>query len=443
MLFETTRRGIVRAISFSIAIVLVLAAANIVYMKELEAANNVIESGYREAVEELASSADKISSTLTKGKYSNDAAMTVRLANELITQSNIAKEALLKLPVSSFDLEDTNKFLSQIGNYAYSLSEKAARGEAYDISDTDNLNALSDMAEQFSSLLWQIKNKMLSSDEDLYEMFEDLDELLILQDLTDLESGFDEMPKLIYDGPYSDHILEKTPKMTEGAKTVTLEQATEKAAMLLGVEAWEVSSTDTGEEGKMPSYCFWTENGYAAVTKQGGYLNYMIKSRNVRDDEIEEEEAVRLAQLYLDSLGIENMESTYYEEYNNVLCVNFAYKDGDTICYTDLIKVSVAMDNGEILGFDARGFIVNHYERDLAEPAISETEAQGKLSPFLKVTDSRLALIPTDSVEEKLCWEFKCGTDDDETILVYINAQTGVEEEILILLITDSGTLTI
>lgn len=443
MLFETTRRGIVRAISFSIAIVLVLAAANIVYMKELEAANNVIESGYREAVEELASSADKISSTLTKGKYSNDAAMTARLANELITQSNIAKEALLKLPVSSFDLEDTNKFLSQIGNYAYSLSEKAARGEAYDISDTDNLNALSDMAEQFSSLLWQIKNKMLSSDEDLYEMFEDLDELLILQDLTDLESGFDEMPKLIYDGPYSDHILEKTPKMIEGAKTVTLEQATEKAAMLLGVEAWEVSSTDTGEEGKMPSYCFWTENGYAAVTKQGGYLNYMIKSRNVRDDEIEEEEAVRLAQLYLDSLGIENMESTYYEEYNNVLCVNFAYRDGDTICYTDLIKVSVAMDNGEILGFDARGFIVNHYERDLAEPAISETEAQGKLSPFLKVTDSRLALIPTDSVEEKLCWEFKCGTDDDETILVYINAQTGVEEEILILLITDSGTLTI
>lgn len=443
MLFETTRRGIVRAISFSIAIVLVLAAANIVYMKELEAANNVIESGYREAVEELASSADKISSTLTKGKYSNDAAMTARLANELITQSNTAKEALLKLPVSSFDLEDTNKFLSQIGNYAYSLSEKAARGEAYDISDTDNLNALSDMAEQFSSLLWQIKNKMLSSDEDLYEMFEDLDELLILQDLTDLESGFDEMPKLIYDGPYSDHILEKTPKMTEGAKTVTLEQATEKAAMLLGVEAWEVSSTDTGEEGKMPSYCFWTENGYAAVTKQGGYLNYMIKSRNVRDDEIEEEEAVRLAQLYLDSLGIENMESTYYEEYNNVLCVNFAYKDGDTICYTDLIKVSVAMDNGEILGFDARGFIVNHYERDLAEPVISETEAQGKLSPFLKVTDSRLALIPTDSVEEKLCWEFKCGTDDDETILVYINAQTGVEEEILILLITDSGTLTI
>ncbi len=443
MLSEITRRGVVRAISFAVAIVLVLAAANIVYMQKLKAANYVIESGYREAVEELASSADKISSTLTKGKYSNDPAYTARLANELITQSNSAKEALLKLPVSSFDLEDTNKFLSQIGNYAYSLSEKAARGEAHEISDTDNLNALSDIADQFSTHLWQIKNKMLSSDENLYEMFEDLDELLILQDLTDLESGFDEMPKLIYDGPYSDHILEKTPKMTEGAKEISLEEATEKAARLLGVETWQVQSSDSGEDGKMPSYCFWTENGYAAVTKQGGYLNYMIKSRNVRDDEIEDEEAVRLARLYLDSLGIEGMESTYYEEYNNVLCVNFAYKDGKTICYTDLIKVSVALDNGEILGFDARGFIVNHYDRDIPEPAISQIEAQGKLSPFLKVTDSRLALIPTDATKEKLCWEFKCGTDDDETILVYINAETGVEEDILILLITDSGTLTV
>lgn len=443
MLFEITRRGIVRIISFSVAIVLVLAVANIVYMKKLEAVNYVIESGYREAVEELASSADKISSTLTKGKYSNDAAMTARLANELITQSNTAKEALLKLPVSSFDLEDTNKFLSQVGNYAYSLSEKAARGEPYDISDTDNLEALSDIAEQFSELIWQLKNKMFSSDEELYEMFEDLDELLILEDLTNLESGFDEMPKLIYDGPYSDHILEKTPKMLEGAEEVTLEQAAEKAAKLLGVEAWELQSSDTGEEGKMPSYCFWTENGYAAVTKQGGYLNYMIKSRNVRDDEIEEEQAVRLAGLYLESLGIENMESTYYEEYNNVLCVNFAYKDGDVICYTDLIKVSVALDNGEIMGFDGRGFIVNHYDRNIHEPSIPQTEAQQKLSPFLRVSGSKLALIPTDATDEKLCWEFKCGTDDDETILVYINAETGAEEDILILLITDSGTLTI
>ncbi|MBQ8622830.1 MAG: germination protein YpeB [Oscillospiraceae bacterium] len=443
MLFEISRRGLVRVISFSLALIFVLAAANFVYMNKIEKMGYVIESGYREAVEELAASADKISSALTKGKYSNDAAMMARLSSELITSADTAKEALLKLPVSSIDLEGTNKFLSQVGNYAYSLSEKAARGDAHEISDTDNLNALSDAATEFSKALWELKGKILSQDEDLSEIFDDLEDFKFLEDLTNLESGFDEMPKLIYDGPYSDHILEKTPKMTEGAKEISAEDAAEKAAKLLNLEAWELKASETGEEGKMPSYCFWSENGYAAVTKQGGYLNYMIKSRNVLDDEIENKEALRLARLYLESLGIENMQSTYYEEYNNVLCVNFAYTDGDVICYTDLIKVSVALDNGEILGFDARGFIVNHYDRDLPEPTISQVEAQQKLSPFLSVTSTQLALIPSDSVEEKLCWEFKCQSDDDEAILVYINAQTGEEEDILILLISDDGTLTV
>ena len=186
--------------------------------------------------------------------------------------------------------------------------------------------------------------------------------------------------------------------------------------------------------------------GYKEVAKlalQEGIYAFEVrlhKENRFFDLPIEE---VPGAMAYLESLGIENMESTYYEEYNNVLCVNFAYKDGDVICYTDLIKVSVALDNGEIMGFDGRGFIVNHYDRNIPEPSIPQTEAQQKLSPFLRVSGSKLALIPTDATDEKLCWEFKCGTDDDETILVYINAETGAEEDILILLITDSGTLTI
>lgn len=443
MLFDISRRSLVRIISFSLALVLTLAIANVVYMKKLEVMGNVIESGYHEAIEELASSADKISNALTKGRYSNDPVMLTRLSSELITSADTAKEALLRLPVSSIDLEGTNKFLSQIGNYAYSLSEKAARGEAHEIADTDNLKSLSQTADEFSKAVWALKTKLFTSFDELSELFDDMEDFEMLDDLADLESGFDEMPKLIYDGPYSDHIMEKLPKLTENADEVDESEATQKAAKALGVEDWQLKLSEAGEQGKMPSYCFSTDNGYAAVTKQGGYLSYMIKYRNITDDELETKDALSRARLYLDSLGIKNMRTTYYEEYNNVLCVNFAYQDGEVICYTDLIKVSVALDNGEILGFDARGFIVNHYDRELAEPKLSSVEAQQKLSPFLSVTSSQLALIPTDAVEEKLCWEFKCQSDDDEAILVYVNAETGVEEDILILLISDDGVLTV
>ena len=41
---------------------------------------------------------------------------------------------------------------------------------------------------------------------------------------------------------------------------------------------------------------------------------------------------------------------------------------------------------------------------------------------------------------EVLAWEFR-GTLGEETYLVYVNAHTGLEERILQMLITESGTL--
>ena len=62
---------------------------------------------------------------------------------------------------------------------------------------------------------------------------------------------------------------------------------------------------------------------------------------------------------------------------------------------------------------------------------------------MLSVVKSSLAVIPTNSVDEKLCWEFKCKTSNDDTVLVYINSKTGDEEDILILLETDESQLTV
>ena len=123
--------------------------------------------------------------------------------------------------------------------------------------------------------------------------------------------------------------------------------------------------------------------------------------------------------------------------------VNFAYNDLDVCCYTDLIKVSVAMDDGEILGFDAKGFLVNHYDRDIPEADISQSRAKESVSPRLEIVSGRLALIPTDGLEEKLCYEFRCRAENGRNVLVYINAQTAEEEQILILVESKSGTLTV
>ena len=62
---------------------------------------------------------------------------------------------------------------------------------------------------------------------------------------------------------------------------------------------------------------------------------------------------------------------------------------------------------------------------------------------MLEVKECRLAVIPTDSVEEKLCYELACRSDSGENVLVYVNAMTGEEEDILILLTVEGGVLTV
>ena len=120
--------------------------------------------------------------------------------------------------------------------------------------------------------------------------------------------------------------------------------------------------------------------------------------------------------------------------------INFAFVDGQTICYTDLIKVGVAMDTGEIMLYEASGYLTNHKTRAFQSPAHTEEEAKQLLKTDLTVRETAIALIPTDG-EEKRCYEFLCSGKKGEEILVYINVSTLKEEEILILLKEDGGTL--
>ncbi len=437
-----SRRGLIRIVSFSLAIMLTLLASNLYYMKRLKVTSNLIESEHLLAAKELSQSSDKIYSALQKAKCAASPEMLTKLSGEVITQAANAKSALLDLPLANSELSNTEKFLSQVGNYSSYLATLAAKDEL-EYKDYLTLDALCDHAKELRDKLFALETALLTGGSSLSELFEALEDgSFVAEGISGIEDSFSQMPKLIYDGPYSDHILEKTPLMTEDANPCAYEEALKKAAYAAGLEEWQL--TQSGEEaGKMPCYRFSGDRTTVAVTKLGGYLCYMLKSRSVTEESISLEAAIDSAEDYMEHLGIDDMKTTYYETYNNVLTVNFAYQEDDVICYTDLIKVTVAMDNGEILGFDARGYLVNHRERELPEPLISKAQANESLSPHLSVKSSKLALIPTDNVEETPCWEFKCVTDDDMQVLVYVNCLTGEEEDILLMILSEKSVLAV
>ena len=67
--------------------------------------------------------------------------------------------------------------------------------------------------------------------------------------------------------------------------------------------------------------------------------------------------------------------------------------------------------------------------------------AKSKINQKLEITKERKAVIPTEWKSEILCYEFQ-GKVDDKEFLVYINVETGKEEDILVILNTPGGTLT-
>ncbi len=126
--------------------------------------------------------------------------------------------------------------------------------------------------------------------------------------------------------------------------------------------------------------------------------------------------------------------------YEGQAVINFAYEQDGVIIYPDLIKVKIALDNGEVIGFEAEGFLINHHKRNIPKPKLSEEEARERLSETAKVERGRLAIIPTAGNEEVLCYEFKVKFGKDN-YLIYINANTGKQEKILLMIQQEDGTL--
>lgn len=122
---------------------------------------------------------------------------------------------------------------------------------------------------------------------------------------------------------------------------------------------------------------------------------------------------------------------------------NFAPRRDGVLLYTEVMKVTVALDDGRVTGLNAVDYVMYHQPRpQLPAPALNAAEAAARLNPRFEVTGSRLALIPTEGGGEVLAWELT-GETAGNTYLVFINAENGRREKILQVVETPEGTLTI
>ena len=445
-----SRRGAVRFVCFSLAFVLTLTGLAMQYRIKSLKQQRILENQLMQTMSNLTLYAGNVRSDLEKIQYVNTAPMLSTLSSKLWREASFAKEALDQLPLAQNNMTNTNKLLSQIGDYCVSLSKKFNEGQPLTEEERNNLRLLCEYCDKMIAEIAAFQNELQTGSIN-YEMIrsdvrstmnDDTDSVSVAEGFAEFEEGFASYPTLIYDGPFSDHILTQTPRALIGKSDVLQEEAMKTAQSAF---TKDVSLSASGMEfSRMPSWCFEGDGIYVTVTQWGGYLCTMSNDRIPEHSAIDAEQAVSQAQSYLESLGYKDMKPSYYEITGNLLTANFAAVQDGVILYPDLIKVGVALDNGEILSLDARGYLMNHTDRAATlSPTLTREAAQACVSDVLTVKKANLCVIPSDGLTEDLCWEFSCEASDGTQVLVYVNAHTGVEEQLLILLISENGQLTV
>lgn len=403
-------------------------------------------------IDELSENINDMENTLSKSLYTNTLTQQVKIFTKLSKESSNAKEDLSAISSTTNQLETLNLFISQISDYALSLTEKVAKGKNLSNDDMQNLNTLLSYTKNLNADFSNIRSvytqenfnykKILNQYNQTTNSDLPVDLLSVSDGFVDVKEDLSDYPKLIYDGPFSDNIMNKSSDFLKDKPNVSIDDAKNKAAKYLNTDTSSIEFK--GEtQGNLPTYNFNFQNTDISITKQGGYVADVLVEHEVEEEKISSEQSVMLAKDFLNNLGINNMKESYFATSNGVCTVNFAYSENNIIYYSDLMKIGVAQDTGQVVSFTASGYLMNHKKRSVESSIISQERAKASLKDNLEVKSVGQAFIPTSGLDEAFCYGFVCTSEDSKDIIVYINASTGMEEDVLILLKADNGTLVI
>ena len=439
------KRKFIRVISYLSVACIILAVSTVVYANKAHKYKFATEIAYERALNELCESLDNITVSLQKGTYCSSGKMLSDIGNDLSRQASCAKVSLGQLTDETMITEEAYKFLSQIGAFTSALAKNEDK-LSLTAKQKENLKALLLFSQSLSENLTKVRNgsfngeivrekktDTLASSAESPKTFSD--------SMTDVEQNLADYPTLVYDGPFADNVLNKA-----GGETLkSLQEITKEEAKKIAAEFINATPESLREEADMNSkielYCFSKGDIAVGITKKGGKLSYMVNPADVGGETISTKEAVNRGKKFLRDIGYTSMKESYYSVFGGVCTINFAYAKDGIIHYSDLIKVSVALDSGEVLSADASGYLMNHTKRDNYSEKITSAQARKSISENLEILTENSAVIPLDTGKEAYCYEFRCKDKTGQEVLIFIDKMTGEERDILLLLYADGGVM--
>ena len=401
--------------------------------KTIAEQQRVIDAQTESAYHALSNDLNDLNVALSKLEAASTPARLSKSFSDIRRLSAGAVRALSLLPVAHANDAGLMQFLTRTGDYAETLMDRVLGGQML---SEDELNSLGELKACCAELSESYDGECRAGEFPAPGGFYDERD----------EENITNYPSLLYDGPFSESSEEAEP-MGIPEETVDEAEALRRASALFPDRALRL---DGRTEGTIVTYDFSAsdEKGElcVSITERGGLLLYFMGTpTGTKNDPPSDEESERLhaaASAYLEAHGFGRMEPSYAQYYAGTVVLNYAAVQSGVILYADLVKVYVDRDTQAIIGLDAQNYRFHHRERGFSEPILTEEDALSSLSDALTLEKISLALIPKSNTREVLCYECKC-TRGETFFIVYINAQTGAEEEIFEVINSEEGDLVV
>ena len=398
-----------------------------------------LENSYMKSFYEMVDNINSLEVDLSKIVATNNVNSQRELLSGIYETCMIGVSNVNNLPISNEKLTEINSLLNTAGGFSYSLLLNNYKGELISNSDYKQIESIYDSVV---ALRYDI-NEYVSSLKYDYNILDEID----FKDgsgsefsagLVGSESASKETPTLIYDGPFSDSVINKEVKGLD-SKVYTLEEVQD---YLRGIFVDKELEYLGDANGKFETYNFKVKSLlelYVSVTKKGCMILDINAHGNGQGKTISLEEGVDIAEGFASSLGFENMYSVWTQQTGNILYVNLAPIIDRVIYYPDLIKVKVDLSLSSVVGWEAVNYATNHIAREFTS-SIGLLDALNNINSLMTVVERNLCIIPDKYVGELSAYEFIC-TWERYTYYIYIDANTGEEVNILRVVDTSNGQL--
>lgn len=375
------------------------------------------ENNYRRSLYAACDHLKNLDASLGKASVSSDAENRTQMLTNAVVHANLINRYLANLPVADSDnLVACQKFVNQSQDYASFLLKHVASGNELTAEHKTALKNLNRVATNLYNLLQDYAESdvgMFVTNGNgangvgaLSNAFEDADNSLFSYE------------KLIYDGPFSDSVVQKTLN----CKKISHEKARLAVEELFGTAVWAGELKNNGTW-----YCFETEKGRVVTASDGRIAQYDTYREPTGGEALSAEECKQRAQEFCRKLGYD-VQAVWVSTVQNTTYVNCATVADGVVVYPDLVKVAVDASSGTVLGCEAKAYLLNHCDWQLNFGSVSQQEAQSGLDSTLKVQKTGKCVVEKNG-KTHFCHEFQCESDGHR-YFIYVDSQTGKEVEI-------------